>query len=505
VPYGSHGDYTDSEAICMDMSDEYDRNPISAGPYKVKEWKPNESVLLERFDQWFGWNQTIKGSYGNEYAFPKMDQAFKFVKFIVLPDGADLKEEILKRDVDIILSHNYKEIDETTKETYSEIDKIRDFSIKWPRIGGRAGLMMNIQGDWPTVFGGPGNYPITQTWFRQAISNAINREKLVLDVYQGYAYVRDTIFPASILEYFPDIDTSDYYDFNQGLEEARSILDSNGYPPLGSPAEPDNRFGYGPYLNETPEEATHGHRFRMISPDCPSCNPRSQSIIDDLKSVGIYVIRDVLPWFEYREELKGEIPLTDYNSTCREKGIPDPDFHGPTYDFFVSGRGNFFGLPHDYVIGWSNRLWYEEGCIDNSWFNYDYEVALAKIWGGFEFMPYVETPSDAPFPTPRFSCNDTRYNEACEEAGYILSRELPFIPLVHYSQLIAINDNIQNFLLDESSIGSQSAAGMIHVAYTFWKSGENQAYLDYLFILGISSSVLIGIGLSIVTYVKKKK
>jgi ABC-type transport system substrate-binding protein len=64
VPYGSHGYFNDTTEVCMSKIEAFNKKPFSAGPYMVQEWANGSYVLLERFDDWFGWGQTFTGSFG---------------------------------------------------------------------------------------------------------------------------------------------------------------------------------------------------------------------------------------------------------------------------------------------------------------------------------------------------------------------------------------------------------------------------------------------------------
>ena len=472
VPYGSHGEYNDSAETCKSKAEDFFEEPVSAGPYKYKEWT-DDYFLLEQSEDWFGWGKTFTSVHGKQYIFPTKEQAFKKIKFKMYPSSADFKAELLSGNIDVIYSEYYTNIDNATFESFAAIDQTSGFSVHTKPKVIRTEFGMNIQGNWPTMFGGAGNFPLSESWFRQAISHAIDREKIIDEAYAGFGFVSDSFFHPNILAHFPDIDTTDYYDFNQGLAMAESILDSQGYTALGFSEEDSNRFGYGLYLNETKKdgvEMSRGHHFRMISTQCTSCDKRSQSIVDDLKKVGIFVDLEHYPLPEFLEYLVGE-PGRLYNSSYPE-GTRDPKYNGSTVDFMVYGYIPTFGFPHSFVggesTGYTNAWWYLGGDLPNSWFNNEYEVLIAKMRGSYGFLnllPYRELPPDVPFPFPELRNNDTQYTEACEDAGELLSRELPYIPLVWYPTITAINDYVNDFLVDGYD-------AVFYGAYAYWDPGE---------------------------------
>jgi ABC-type transport system substrate-binding protein len=518
VPYGSHGEYNDSAETCKSKIEHFFEHPVSAGPYIFKEWIKDDYVLLERFNEWFGWGQTFTSIHGKDYTFPTKERAFKSIKFKMFPYAADFKTELLSGNIDVIYSEYYTNIDNATFETFPVIDQTDGFSVHSTPMVMRAEIGINIQGNWPTMFGGPGNFPVSETWFRQAVSHALDREKMIEVAYKGYGFVSDSLFHPDVETHFPDIDTSDYYDFDQGLAMAESILDSHGYTALGFSEELNNRFGYGLYLNETTDQGetrNRGHHFRMISTTCPSCDVRSELIVENLEEAGIYVDLEILDWDTFRKYVKSE-PGVDYNTSYPEE-VRDPNYNGSEIDFMVYGFRSVFGFPHTYVggywglfDGYSNWQWYWDGSLPNSWFNNEYEVLLAKMKGDYgflEWVPYAVIPLDAPYPLPEVRNNDTQYTEACEDAGELLSKELPFIPLVWYPTLSATNNHVKNFLVDGYD-------QVFHGAYAYWEPDpklpsstptsttssiilEANSVLDYF--------LLINICLILLVYWSKKK
>ncbi|MHA2204203.1 MAG: ABC transporter substrate-binding protein, partial [Candidatus Hodarchaeales archaeon] len=296
--------------------------------------------------------------------FPQKDQAFKYLRFVVLDDSADLKNELVTGDVDIIISQDQYAIDNTTHDVYTAIDETEGFTTRFEQTPYRSDLIMNIQGDWPTVFGGPGNFPVSQSWFRRAVSHAIDRKKLVSNSYKGFAYIADSPFFDETERHFSNLNTSDFYNYSQGWEVAAAILDSNGYTPLGFADEPDNRFGYGPYANETEIEGqvqSKGRHFWLVTTECPTCEIRIESIREDLRKIGIYVdISTFDNWWTFYETVYGD-PGSDYNTSYIPLGKADPAFRGPLCDFAVLGLG-LFNYPHHSFIYFSHGDWY------NNWY-----------------------------------------------------------------------------------------------------------------------------------------
>lgn len=456
VPYGVQGTYTDTTEVCQTKMEAFRDHPLSCGPYKFKEQALQDYVLLERFDDWFGWGQTFKATNGVDYTYPAVEDAFKEVKFRTVKEKAVALAELKTAGVDVTTGR-FNSMDEL-----NTLIDTKGFDAYTKEYLGGAAMGTNIQGDWPEYYGGPGNFPVSQDWFRQAVSHAINRTNMVDNVYLGVADERDSVYPDWILDKFPGIDTSDYYDFDQGLTEAEALLDAAGYEALDFELEPDNRFGYGPYANETTidgEEQDRGRHFLLTTMNCDFCTKRAVSIQKDLAQVGIYISIELQEFGQYLNKLyEGLDSGYDYNTTGPQ---PDPNFSGVDFDFYVGGFGGYYELPVDFITRQSFVYYLYYGYPGYDWYNIDYEIAVAKATDGWGYVDYmIAPPADYPYPVPEWNAADEQFVEACEDAGYIKSQAVDSIPLVWYVDTYAYNDKLNNFLA--------SRGGDYHVAYSYW-------------------------------------
>ncbi|MHA2252649.1 MAG: ABC transporter substrate-binding protein [Candidatus Kariarchaeaceae archaeon] len=452
VPYGSHGSYSDTTEVCQTKLNEFSKNPISAGPYKFKEWNVGNYVLLERFDNWFGWNQTLRGSNGKYYTFPTAEKAFKYVKFLSISNQESALEEFKRGEIDILFGLETK----YTRETLVEINNTEGVSVLIQPNVIFTRLTINHQGDWPSYFGGPGNFPISQSWFRQAVSHALNRE-LLASFWQGLANGMDTFIPNWVITRYSNINTSKFYNFTQGMKIAEEILDANGYVKLGFPEEPDNRFGWGPYANETKlngKEQSRGRHFILLTQDKGYRPETAISIKRQLKEIGIYVDLDIK--HDRSAYLNANFdgsktPGSTYNTSYIDLGIRDPEFKGPYWDFVLLKYNLYTDSPWDCM---AYRFWFDNwwtyGFTGSDWYNQSFEIAQAKVFG------------DNPYPVLRWSNEDTQFTEACEEAGRIMTYELPYIPLLNHLRAIGINDHVQNFVV--------SSDNNFYIAYSYWST-----------------------------------
>ena len=458
VPYGSHGLYTDNNVTCAEKYDTWVDKPISAGPYMYSERAEEDYLLFERFDQWFGWGETFAASDGKSYTFPAVSDAFKRMRYRVIEDSAMALVELRTGGIDAIAGFFL------SKSAYDETIAKDEFSGYMQDTLVTYSITMNIEGDWPTFFDGPGNFPVSESWFRKAVSNVINRTNMVENIKLGLAKERTNVFSDKSLQDYPGIDTSDYYDFDQGIDEAKAILDAMGYVPGKFSDDPNNRFGFGVYANETQIDGvnqTKGRRFLAITDDRAERVNLALALKKDLEQIGIMLDIEIMEWGTFLTALRYTADIgASYNDTYDPQ--PDPNFAGPQWDFSVGASGGWLDTPwtdiYFYSYGW---YWYL-GFAETSWFNVDYEVALAKAWDGtaFLYVGWPGAPTDWPYPVPEWHPDNAQYVQAVEDCGELIHDNIPRVLLMSASDVYLYNAKLNNF------IGSMG--GHYHVAYCYW-------------------------------------
>ncbi len=459
IPEGSSGNYTDTADEIEDAIEAFDDNPVSCGPYKFVEHQAQEYVLLERWDDWWGWGQTYTDNGGNQYTYPAKDNAFKYLRFRPIEEPAMALVELRTGGVDVTTSRF------DSQAALENIWATEDYDAYTIDVLGGAGLEPNTEGNYPVTMGGPGNFPVSEEWFRKAVSHGINRTNIVENVYGGIAGVREVVYPDWLLEKFPDIDTADYYDFGIDIAKAQQILDDEGYTALGFSSEPGNRFGYGPDMRDTAIdtiEQTKGHHFIIttMSTSAWTVN-RALAVQKDLKDIGIYVDVELLEWGSYIDALNEAMPGRSYNQSYVALDEKDPLWNGPHWDFTLGGYGYYYETPQQFAIYMGSYYWFWQYGGTPSVYNASYEEAYAKIAGGNGYMSRFPGGSTEEFPYPEWSATDTQYVEACEEAGRLMSHMLSTIPLVWYRDTYAFDIHLKNFL--------SSRAGDFHCAYAYWE------------------------------------
>jgi ABC-type transport system substrate-binding protein len=445
-----------------DMMAEWGRAPVGAGPYKFVEWQAEDYILLERFDDWFGWGETLTASDGRTFEFPTIAESFQYVKFRIVEEKAIALVELKTGGLDLTVGRF------SSKAALDNVNSTDGFKAYMLETFGGAAMQTNIQGDWPTVYGGPGNYPVSDVNFRKALAHAIDRQNIVDASYEGLAGARDGIFPDYILEQF-DVNQTGFYNFSFNVAKAEAILDAQGWTAdrfhggAGFSDEPDNRFGHGWYANESQVQGvnqTKGRHFRIVTINCDFCIKRALAIQKDLKSIGIYVDLDLLEWGQYRATAESGMSGDSYNATGPQ---PDPNYEGAPLDFIVGGFGGWYKTPQAFVNFYQFNSWYSyDGSPENGWLNETYEIGIAKVNGGQVGngnLVGFGIP-DTEYPSPEWKNTDSQFMEGLSEAGNAISHGLPFIPLVFYVDTYAMVDNVMNLMATRS--------GQFHCAYAYW-------------------------------------
>ncbi len=171
------------------------KDVVGSGPFKLKEFKNGEYIILERFDDFF-----IEGR-------PYLDR----IVMRIIPDPA--ARAIALENGEIMLSAF-----EAQPRIINRLKKVDGLTVTpkgYGAIGPLDWLAMNAGSDGPT-----GNVKV-----RKAIAYAIDKNFILKALMQGTARdARTGIYPDSPF-YEPDVET---YDLD--LDKANALLDEAGYP-----------------------------------------------------------------------------------------------------------------------------------------------------------------------------------------------------------------------------------------------------------------------------------
>lgn len=245
-------------------------HPIGAGPFRLIEYRVDERVSLEAFEDYF------KGPPG-----------LAKVTIRVVPDATTRILELRKGTIDF-------EMNAIPYDAVKLFRKVKEFQVLSKPGSQYQYLAFNMRNEY-----------LSDLRVRKAITHAIDRERIVRDLLLGFGEVADSLLPA---DHWAHADGLPSYPYDP--ERARVLLDEAGYP------DPD---GDGPKS-----------RFRLnfrTSTDAET-NLQAQMIQQMLSEVGIEVeIRSNEFGVFYQDITKGNFDLY----SLRWAGVNDPDFYTYIY------------------------------------------------------------------------------------------------------------------------------------------------------------------------------
>jgi len=175
--------------------DSFGDNPVGTGPFKFVEWKHNDSITLEKFEDY--WQEGL----------PKLDK----VIFRVIPDNSARLNSLISGDID--LADGINPSDAKSVESNADLQLIERPSLNV----GYLGLTTNRP-------------PFDNKLVRQAVNYAIDKKSIVDAFFLGKAEVAVNPMPSSVSGYNDEIQ-----DYEYNPEKAKELLAQAGYD--GSPIE----------------------------------------------------------------------------------------------------------------------------------------------------------------------------------------------------------------------------------------------------------------------------
>ncbi|MER2115500.1 MAG: ABC transporter substrate-binding protein [Solibacillus isronensis] len=169
--------------------DKFGDNPVGTGPFKFTEWKRNDSITIEKFEDY--WQE----------GFPKLDK----VIFRSIPDNSARLNELMAGNID--LADGINPSDGKTVEGDSTLQLIERPSMNIGYLG-----LTNTRA------------PFDNKLVRQAVNYAIDKQAIVDAFFEGRAEVAANPMPPSISGYNDAISPYPY-----DPEKAKSLLAEAGY------------------------------------------------------------------------------------------------------------------------------------------------------------------------------------------------------------------------------------------------------------------------------------
>jgi ABC-type dipeptide transport system, periplasmic component len=172
-------------------------NDVGSGPYKLVKWDPENEVILEKFDKWWGWK---------EPGYPLASSDAPDVFIIKIIKDATTQERMLKAgEIDIA--------EYIPPETLEEFKKDPNFVVVTQPTFQNLLLLLNTK-----------KPPLDNLLVRKAIAHAIPYEDIVKVARAGLAKVASGPIPYAMWGHFEEF----RYEYNLTL--ARELMAKAGYP-----------------------------------------------------------------------------------------------------------------------------------------------------------------------------------------------------------------------------------------------------------------------------------
>lgn len=168
--------------------DEFERNPVGTGPFQFVEWKPNETITIEKFDDY--WDEGL----------PKL----KKIIFKSIPDNSARLNALMAGDIELADG-----INPSDGKSIEDNDKLQLFERPSMNVG-YLGLTVTRP-------------PFDKKEVRQAINYAIDKQAIIDSFFEGRADVAKNPMPPSISGYNDEVEG---YEYNP--EKAKELLKSVG-------------------------------------------------------------------------------------------------------------------------------------------------------------------------------------------------------------------------------------------------------------------------------------
>ena len=168
----------------------YKTKPVGAGPYKVVNFRADDRIELEAFDQWHG-------------GAPKI----KHVIVRIIPDATTRVLEMRRGSVNF-------EVNQIPFENVAEFEKADDFKIVNTSGSVYQYVAINLR-----------DPILSKPAVRQAIHYAIDRGRIIRDIQRGYAEETDTMFAKG---HWARAENLPSYPFDPN--KAKQMLAQAGYP-----------------------------------------------------------------------------------------------------------------------------------------------------------------------------------------------------------------------------------------------------------------------------------
>lgn len=179
-----------SPAAIEKYGDKFRENPVGTGPFKFVEWKPNDRIVLEKYEDY------------RIPEYPKLDR----VIFRVIPENSARLNALMNGEIDLMDGLNPSDEEKVTSNENLQIFKRPSMNV------GYLGLTATRE-------------PLNNKLVRQALNHAVDKQAIIDAFYGGQAEPAKNPMPPSIEGYNDAIEPYPY-----DLEKAKALLAEAGYP-----------------------------------------------------------------------------------------------------------------------------------------------------------------------------------------------------------------------------------------------------------------------------------
>ncbi|MDB4895626.1 MAG: hypothetical protein JWN15_1888 [Firmicutes bacterium] len=193
-----------------EMGAEFTKKPVGTGPYKIVSYTPNSSVIVERFDGYWG----EKGKA-------------KKITFRIMPENATRMAALEAGEVQIAENLSPDKLEKLKSNGALDVIYTPTLRVDW--------LVLQFT-----------NKQVANLKFRQALSLAIDRDSLVKNILSGTTVVANSVSPPGTIGYDKSLPP-----FAYNLEKAKQLLQESGYG--GEPIKmgaPIGRYSMDKQVNE---------------------------------------------------------------------------------------------------------------------------------------------------------------------------------------------------------------------------------------------------------------
>ncbi|WP_158584400.1 ABC transporter substrate-binding protein [Lachnotalea sp. AF33-28] len=347
---------------------DFNRAPVGTGKYKFVKWESGQYIQLEKNPDYFGNQPSIDTVY------------YKF------GDATTLTAALINGEVDVVESIESSEIDMLDSTDGASAVTYETMNMYYIGLNQLNENLKDIK-------------------VRQALSYALDKEKMIKTVYGEYASATDDIFPTTHWSHTDDV-TSYPYD----PAKAESLLQEAGYTKNASTGfyEKDGKM-----LMFTYDMVTKGQAAADMS----------QLVQQAWQAIGIKV--------EIREQ--------DFSTLAFTRLLPNDADGNPRavtaddFDMYTLG----FGVevdPDEYRTYLQSQY-----CPPN----------------GMNFITYSNPEVDKLFEESIQTTEQSAREECYHKIAKIVSDDIPWIPLYCNISIVGVSDKVQNFAVDFRGITYQ--------------------------------------------------